>query len=782
MRFTSRSWAATGGLCAALALGPLTVVAPQSAIASVAPSGEAPVAGQSSSTRSGSAAKKPGISLRDVSVSRGWRQVGAEIRWNRHLAADLHGKARFTVRLVAFNDDPDDFSRVLYEQSRRHRPTGWKQSPTISLGAGKARIASRAVDVVLSFSQQHARKGARLFTRADVVTTHLLTYEGRSGRPTDRALRTGFGVAYVAASSSEVIVKHGGVAMQRLSDGPRVLSPGGGQTVAAPAKEASVKALEAPVQRLATDLKTALNESTGNPAAQKLSARVTEHVDTTAAALDEAATLASEATSTSLTDQQRATVTDAFGKSVGRAKVEVQKAAEAACGSGGNASAPERCELRKIDRVVDKLSAEDLSTPTLADDASAAVARVHKDVVDVLEGLDVLQESLADSLDSMSALRGEARDVKESLADALAEKKSVAHHDPATVVELRDLQDAGIASLDQLDDIPTAARDVLAGGALDPAREAFAKSEEAAAGAAGEGVALLIAAFSEGGGDLAAADLSRQDLSDTDFSDANFAGVQLSDAKLTNMTAKGAYVEGVDVRGAVDAGPALVGAIGTPAGTSPPSPAPAPAPEPPAPAPAPAPEPPAPQPDPVTPVPAPQPDPVTPNPPPAPGPTLFTLTYDGNGSTGGAAPTDGSSPYAAGAVVTVLDNSGLLIRDGFIFAGWNTAADGSGVPFLPGMAFPMPDSAVTLYAMWVPTFVVTYDANGSTGGTVPVDASSPYPPGAGVTVLGNSGSLVRAGFTFGGWNTAPDGSGVGYPPGVVLPMPDSAVTLYAWWL
>ena len=41
--------------------------------------------------------------------------------------------------------------------------------------------------------------------------------------------------------------------------------------------------------------------------------------------------------------------------------------------------------------------------------------------------------------------------------------------------------------------------------------------------------------------------------------------------------------------------------------------------------------------------------------------------------------------------------------------------------------------------------------------------------GATVTVLGNTGSLVKTGYTFTGWNTAANGSGTSYTAGTRLP-------------
>ena len=46
---------------------------------------------------------------------------------------------------------------------------------------------------------------------------------------------------------------------------------------------------------------------------------------------------------------------------------------------------------------------------------------------------------------------------------------------------------------------------------------------------------------------------------------------------------------------------------------------------------------------------------------------------------------------------------------------------------------------------------VTYNANGATSGSVPTDSTG-YGRGDSVTVLGNSGSLVKTGYTFAGWS------------------------------
>ena len=83
-----------------------------------------------------------------------------------------------------------------------------------------------------------------------------------------------------------------------------------------------------------------------------------------------------------------------------------------------------------------------------------------------------------------------------------------------------------------------------------------------------------------------------------------------------------------------------------------------------------------------------------------------TVTYNGNGSTGGAVPTDGNS-YLPGVTVTVLGNSGSLVKTGYAFVGWNTAANGSGTTYAAGYTFVMGAANVTLYAAWTQNQVST---------------------------------------------------------------------------
>lgn len=73
---------------------------------------------------------------------------------------------------------------------------------------------------------------------------------------------------------------------------------------------------------------------------------------------------------------------------------------------------------------------------------------------------------------------------------------------------------------------------------------------------------------------------------------------------------------------------------------------------------------------------------------------------------------------------------------------------------------------------------LVYNANGSTGGTVPPTLE--YDKGATVTVAGNTGGLVKTGFDFAGWNTSADGSGTTYQGGSTFAI-NANTTLYALW-
>jgi uncharacterized repeat protein (TIGR02543 family) len=154
-----------------------------------------------------------------------------------------------------------------------------------------------------------------------------------------------------------------------------------------------------------------------------------------------------------------------------------------------------------------------------------------------------------------------------------------------------------------------------------------------------------------------------------------------------------------------------------------------------------------------------------------------TVTYNGNGYTGGSVPVDNNT-YIPSANVTVLGNTGSLERTGYIFQGWNTKADGSGTTYAPGATIILAQST-TLYATWSEKVTVTYNGNGYTGGSVPVD-NNKYSLGVTATVYGNTGGLVKTGYTFGGWYKASDVTEAVYAPNSVFTI-SGGVTFNAKW-
>ncbi|MCJ7790595.1 MAG: putative Ig domain-containing protein, partial [Candidatus Atribacteria bacterium] len=91
---------------------------------------------------------------------------------------------------------------------------------------------------------------------------------------------------------------------------------------------------------------------------------------------------------------------------------------------------------------------------------------------------------------------------------------------------------------------------------------------------------------------------------------------------------------------------------------------------------------------------------------------------DGNTNTSGVAPTD-ANLYEQGLSVTVLAQ-GSLVKTGYTFGGWNTAADGSGTNQAAGSSFNMGTANVTLYAQWTanPTYTLTTAVDPASSGTV----------------------------------------------------------------
>ena len=153
------------------------------------------------------------------------------------------------------------------------------------------------------------------------------------------------------------------------------------------------------------------------------------------------------------------------------------------------------------------------------------------------------------------------------------------------------------------------------------------------------------------------------------------------------------------------------------------------------------------------------------------GTTVYSVTYAGNGNTGGLVPT----PTVGIGSVTLASNGGLFVRSGYVFGGWNLKADGSGTSYPASGNYNL-IANVTMYAIWSPftSFTITYLGNSNTSGSVPAPTI-----GSGLVKLAeNTGGLSRTGYTFGGWNTKANRSGTSYLVGTTYDL-TSNITLYA---
>ena len=98
---------------------------------------------------------------------------------------------------------------------------------------------------------------------------------------------------------------------------------------------------------------------------------------------------------------------------------------------------------------------------------------------------------------------------------------------------------------------------------------------------------------------------------------------------------------------------------------------------------------------------------------------LYTITYNGNGHTGGTVPAAVDKKHETD---ITLSNS-TPTRTGCTFTGWNTKQDGSGTSYAKGATYST-DADVTLYAQWKGNnYKVTLNDNGGSGGSGIVDAT-----------------------------------------------------------
>lgn len=158
----------------------------------------------------------------------------------------------------------------------------------------------------------------------------------------------------------------------------------------------------------------------------------------------------------------------------------------------------------------------------------------------------------------------------------------------------------------------------------------------------------------------------------------------------------------------------------------------------------------------------------------------YNITYKDRGNT------DFSGTHEPGYPTTHTYGTATTLdtptKTGYTFYGWYYASEGgsklSGSPASVGATTKTED--FTLYAQWTAnTYTVAYNANGGTGSMS--NSSHTYDVAKNLT----ANKFIKTGYTFSGWNTAADGSGMAYTDGLsvinLTATPGATVTLYAQW-
>lgn len=136
----------------------------------------------------------------------------------------------------------------------------------------------------------------------------------------------------------------------------------------------------------------------------------------------------------------------------------------------------------------------------------------------------------------------------------------------------------------------------------------------------------------------------------------------------------------------------------------------------------------------------------------------YMVTYHANEATGGLPPADQEKIHDVDQVL--WGNTGILVREGYAFSGWNTLANGSGTDYAAGSSYAA-DASVMLYAKWTPNSDTEYtvehyrqDVSGNeytkyetenktgTTGSIAVATAKSY---SGFTVNTSHGSIVTNG-------------------------------------
>lgn len=159
----------------------------------------------------------------------------------------------------------------------------------------------------------------------------------------------------------------------------------------------------------------------------------------------------------------------------------------------------------------------------------------------------------------------------------------------------------------------------------------------------------------------------------------------------------------------------------------------------------------------------------------------YTVTFNGNGATSGSM---NNINLVYGTNTTLPDNA--FSRTAYTFTGWNTAADGKGTNYANKVEVnnltTFDNGTVQLYAMWAAnTYSVQFNINNGDSGTM---SNQVFNYDSTETALSKN-QFLRSGYTFVGWNTKADGTGIPYADQVkvrnLTADASGVIQLYAQW-
>ncbi|WP_343246772.1 InlB B-repeat-containing protein [Diplocloster hominis] len=158
-------------------------------------------------------------------------------------------------------------------------------------------------------------------------------------------------------------------------------------------------------------------------------------------------------------------------------------------------------------------------------------------------------------------------------------------------------------------------------------------------------------------------------------------------------------------------------------------------------------------------------------------PVTYTVSYHGNGNTGGNTV---SSKHTYDVAQTLNTNG--FIRDKALFQGWSTSVSSATVRYTDRQTVQnlssTQDSVIHLYAVWKKTITLSYDANGGRDAPSAETRSIVNADSANFTI--SPLTPEKDGCRFLGWSTKPDTNLGSYQPAQQIMLGENT-TLYAIW-